>query len=482
MQPGERFLFVLKLCLPFLVLVLFNASPVPHAVTKDLREAGAAQVGEQPAIANRSETIASAYRRVLSREPWRVELWDQVGQAELAGGRVPEAIDALRRADQAGTLSAEGRFQLGEAYLRQGESQAAVDTWEALLRLEGPSTRVFERLFQVHRTQRDYPAAIAVLRAWREHDPQDARVAYLLGIDLCIFQPDEALPLLLEASAKDSSYTAAVQVLRRGLGQAGASESEAHRWLMIGRALGSINQWELAEEAFHRAVNASPEYGEAWALLGEALYHIDGSGAAELEKASRFAPDSLVVRTLLALYWRREGKPEVALTYLETLAREEPDDPKWLVDIGNTLVDAQNFTDARAAFLKAVEMAPDNTLYWQYLARFSAEYEIDIRTLGLPSARQAILLAPNDAGALDVMGLTLFKLGDNASAERFLQRALEKDATYAPANLHMGWLYLQQQDVGRAYLYLKQAANLAGENPVGLHARRLLRQYYGEGG
>jgi tetratricopeptide (TPR) repeat protein len=482
MQPGERFVFVLKLCLPLLVLVMCNVSPVPHAVTGDLRVAGAAQAGEQSTIAHRSETIADAYRRVLDREPWRAMLWDQVGQAELAGGRVPEAVDALQRADQAGALSAEGRFQLGEAYLRRGDPQAAVDTWEALLRLDGPSTRVLERLFQVHRAQGDYPAAITVLRAWREHDPQDARVAYLLGINLCVFQPDEALPLLLEASAKDSSYTASVQVLRRGLAQAGAAEAEAYRWLMIGRALGSISQWDLAEEAFRRAVNASPEYGEAWALLGEALYHIDGSGAEELEKASRFAPDSLVVRTLLALYWRREGKPEVALTYLEALAREEPNDPKWLVDIGNTLVDAQNFTDARAAFLKAVEMAPDNTLYWQYLARFSADYEIDVRTLGLPSARQAILLAPNDAGALDVMGLTLLKLGDNASAERFLQRALEKDATYAPANLHLGWLYLQQQDAGRAYLYLKQAANLAGENPVGMNARRLLRQYYEEGG
>jgi Tfp pilus assembly protein PilF len=107
---------------------------------------------------------------------------------------------------------------------------------------------------------------------------------------------------------------------------------------------------------------------------------------------------------------------------------------------------------------------------------------VDLHTLGLPAARQAILLAPGDPGALDAMGLTLLKLGDDASAERFLQQALEKDATYAPASLHMGQLYLKQDDAGRAYLYLKRAANLGGKNSIGLTARRLLSQYYGEGG
>lgn len=482
MNFGDRILRVLKIGLPFLILVLLNVTPLSRAVTKDLREAGLAKQAGEPGAGEHSQAVADAYRRVLAREPWRAALWEQVGQAELANGRVAEAIDAFQRADQAGGLKGEGRFQLGEAYLRQGNPEAAVGAWQALLRLEGPSARVFERLFQVYRAQRDYPTAIALLRDWRIYAPQDARVAYLLGLHLTVFEPEAALPLLLEASQQETVYTPAVQVLRRGLAQADTSEMEAYRWLMIGRALGGISQWDLAEEAFRRSVKAAPEYGEAWALLGEALYHVNGSGEAELERANQLAPDSLVVRTLLAIYWRREGKPEVALAYLNAIAREEPDDPRWLVDIGYTQVEAGNFNAAREAFQKAVEMAPENTLYWQHLARFSADYGMDTRALGLPAARQAIMLAPNDPGALDVMGLTLLKLGDNASAERFLQRALEKDATYAPASLHMGWLYLQQKQNERAYLYLKQAADLSGENPVGMVARRLLRQYYGEGG
>ena len=175
MQLGERVSIFLKISLPFLILVLLNVSPVSRAVTKDLREAGAAQLAEQSPVANSPETIAKAYRRVLAREPWRAALWDPVGQAELASGRVPEAIDALRQAEKAGALSEEGRFQLGEAYLRLGKPQEAVGVLEFLLRLEGPSARVFERLYQIQRSQGDFPAAIAVLRAWRAYAPKEAR-------------------------------------------------------------------------------------------------------------------------------------------------------------------------------------------------------------------------------------------------------------------------------------------------------------------
>jgi len=307
-------------------------------------------------------------------------------------------------------------------------------------------------------------------------------VAYLLGMNLSAAQPGEAVPLLVEAAQKDTRYTTDVQVLRRGLAQAGNSDRPEVGWLMIGRALGSINQWDLAEEAFRRAVTAAPGFAEAWAYLGEALYQQGGSGKTELERANSLAPNSSLVRALVSMDLFRQGKTAKALEYVRAIAREEPKEPNWQVYLGGMLAESGDLNAAREAYQKAVDLAPNNSLYWQYLAQFSADTYFDIRTVGLPAARQAVLLAPDNPGALDSMGLTMLKLGDDASAERFLQQALEKDATYAPANLHMGQLYLKQDDMGQAYLFLKHAADLAGSNPVGLTARRLLSQYYGVGG
>lgn len=475
MQTGERLSLLFKLALPFLLLWALQAYPVSYAVVDNLREAQIARQEDRPVEA------ADALRRVLAQQTWRTQLWEEIAWQEHAAGRFDQAVYAFQRADQAGVLSADGRFQLAEDLFQIGDAPAAEAVLQDLLRMEGPADRIYDRLAQFQRARRDYAAAVQTLRAWHEFAPQDAQVAFKLGMYLMVLDPEEALPLLLEASSKNSNLTPAVQTLRFGLGQAGNTDEPAYGWLMIGRVLGSIDQWDLAAEAFQKSLSLSADYGEAWAFLSEALYHVDGSGKAELDQALKLAPESAVVRALAALYWRRAGEPQKALEYLLAIAAQEPDEPVWKVEIAYAYVATGDLMTARDYFEQAINLAPESSLYWQYLARFSAEYQVEPSTLGLPAARKAILLAPDDPAALDTMGMVMMRLGDSASAERFLQRALHSDANYAQAYLHLGQLYLQQ-DFRRAYPYLKRAAELAGKSPTGVTARRLLLQYFDEGG
>lgn len=475
MQTGERLSLLFKIALPFLLLFILQAYPASYAVVDNLREAQIARQEERPVEA------ADALRRVLAQQTWRTQLWEEIARQEHAAGRFDQAVYAFQQADQAGVLSADGRFQLAEDLFQLGDAPAAEATLQDLLRIGGPSDRTYDRLAQFQRARRDYAAAVQTLRAWHVFAPQDAQVAFKLGMHLMILDPEEALPLLLEASNKNSKLTPDVQTLRSGLGQAGNTDEPAYGWLMIGRALGSTGQWDLAAEAFQKSIALSADYGEAWGFLSEALYHIDGSGKAELDQALKLAPESPVVRALAALYWRRAGEPQKALEYLLAIAAQEPDEPVWKVEIAYAYVATGDLMTARDYFEQAIDLVPESSLYWQYLARFSAEYQVEPSTLGLPAARKAILLAPDDPAALDTMGVVMMRLGDSASAERFLQRALHSDATYAQAYLHLGQLYLQQ-DSRRAYPYLKRAAELAGESPTGVTAQRLLLQYFGEGG
>ncbi len=480
MQPGERLSFLLKLCLPFFVLVALMAYPKPYAVVDGLNQFRLEQQD------GRYQEAARALRQVVEREPWRTYLWEQIGIAELEAGRIPEAIEALQRAASTGNLTMEGSFRLGQAYKLAGDPDAAEAAWRALLARFQPASssirsRVFEQLAMLHREQGQYAEAVEILRAWRAFDPENPRVAYLLGLHLTVVEPSQAIALLAEASRGDAVYTPLMQKIRRGINLASDTDDPGYGWVMIGRALGSVGEWDLAAEALRQATLAAPEYAEAWALLAEARYQMGQSGQQELAKAVALDPQSVVVRSLVALDYRRQGKPDQALAYLEDIADLEPAEPVWQVELANVQLEMGDLQAALEHFQKATALEPATSLYWQHLARFSAEYGVDVKGIGVPAARRAVLLAPDDPAALDVMGMTMIYLSDFASAERFLHQAVEKDNTYAPAQLHLGQLYVQQQNLPRAYAYLKRAAALPGPAQVGETARRLLRQYYGEG-
>jgi Tfp pilus assembly protein PilF len=75
---------------------------------------------------------------------------------------------------------------------------------------------------------------------------------------------------------------------------------------------------------------------------------------------------------------------------------------------------------------------------------------------------------------MDLMGQVLVHLGDLASAERFIVKALQADPTYAAAHLHLGLVYLLQGDPQAARRSLETAASLDPHGSTGSLARRLL--------
>jgi predicted Zn-dependent protease len=307
----------------------------------------------------------------------------------------------------------------------------------------------------------------------------------MLGLHLAVTAPKEAETILIDAANRDPSYSAAVQSLRGSLALFASTEHPAYGWLMIGRSLGAIDQWALAEEAFHQSTGLSPEYAEAWAFLSEARAHNGGSGRPEMERALQLSPGSPLVNALNAIALRRQAHYAEALEFLKDVALQEPEEPFWLVEIANTLVAQGDLMAALGYFQRAAALDDENTIYWQALAMFSVDYNVDIRGVGLPAARQAVMLAPEDPSALDVMGWALANLDDSITGERFLQQALALDPAHPLANLHLAQIYLRRQQNREAYLYLKQAAGQSGSAgpsaaAVAETARRLLKQYFGE--
>jgi tetratricopeptide (TPR) repeat protein len=476
MQPGKRTSLLFKIALPILFLWLLKVAPLPHQFSVSMREARQAQADGYHQLA------AARMRLALSVNPQRSELWEQIGREEMAAGREPQALQALRAAQSAGALSAQGALLLGDLFARQGDTQSALATWQAQQAKSGPSAELYQRQAQLLEVQDDEAALVAVYRGWHELEPSNARVSYALGLRLAVQSPQEALQLLMEAARLDASLDERVQVLRRGINQASTAENSGYGWVMVGRALARLEEWTLARRAFEQATQASPEYAEAWAFLAEARYQTGESGEAALVTAHTLNHHSPLVQAVTAIHWRRQGRMEEALSYLQEVARQEPSEFTWQIELGNLLAETGDLEAALQSYRQATRLAPNNILPWLALARFSLLYNYDLRNVGLVAARQALVIAPDRPEGLDMMGLVLLYLDDISSAERFLQRAIEQDTTYADAYLHLGQLYLQQQDHSQAQIHLRQALQYGQDRPAGSIAQRLLQQYFSEGG
>jgi tetratricopeptide (TPR) repeat protein len=197
-----------------------------------------------------------------------------------------------------------------------------------------------------------------------------------------------------------------------------------------------------------------------------------------LQRAVALDPRSLSARLFLALYWQRQGRPGRALETLQAAARLIPDSPAVQIELGNIQAVLGDLEAARRAFQRAIDLAPDDPASWRALAGFALTNEYELRSLGLPAARRAVLLAPQDPASLDLMAVVLLRLNDQVGAERFLQRALQVQADYAPAHLHLGWLYLLQEQTRRAYLAFDQAVSIDRTSVAGRQAQQALETYF----
>lgn len=457
--------------LPLVFAALAGLGPRALALDRSLSRARAALASGDAAAASRH------LGEVLQQQPWRSGLWETAGQAALAAGDAELAIERLQAADSAGAITAEGMLALGDAFRLQRDWDAAISSWERALAGGALPAAVYERLLVAHQARGDYRAAINDLRQLVAADPEDPAAQYRLGLLLAALEPESALAVLARAADLDAGLEQAVQALEKGLALETDSADAAYRFFNAGRALAGLGEWTLAAEAFRQAVIANPAYAEAWAFLGEAMQQLGMDGNPMFETALEVNADSLTANLLYALQLRRRGERNFALEILLRTADLHPAEPSVFAEIGQTYADLGQVNDALANFTKAVELAPQDPAYLHLLAMYSIYNEIQVDEIGLPAARAATLVNPEDTVAIDLIGYAYYLQGDWVSGLRFLHRALTLDPNYAPARLHLGMLYLIREQTADAFVQLELAARLAPGSPAAEQARLILETY-----
>jgi tetratricopeptide (TPR) repeat protein len=343
---------------------------------------------------------------------------------------------------------------------------------------QGAASEIYAGLANVQRLRGDVEAERAALQNQLLLKPEDAPAQYRLGLLLSLVDINIALTHLQLASQLDPEYAPVFETLRSTFNLAELSPTETGRLVPLGRGLGLVGEWTLAARAFQSAVDSDAGNAEAWAWLGEAKQHLGQDGGADLNQALALNPESVVVRGLRSLYWKRLGNDRQALAEVQAATTLEPDNPAWKSSLGETYARLGDLIAALASYQRATELAPSDATYWRLLATFCAEYAVHVQDVGLPAAQKAVDLSPKDAQALDVLGWSQLSLGQFYTAEQTLLAALKLAPEDALAHLHLAMTYLQTGKLTEAYDQLCRAVELDPNGATGQQASQILKQYF----
>ena len=430
---------------------------------------------EQASTASSYIEVAEHYGSAARRIPWRADLYELAGHAYYHAKEYSLADAAYQKALQVNVLSPEGWVAWGDVNYLNADPQRASEVWAQALEQENPSDQLYSRLSQIYDENADYPKAVQYLQKYVAMHSDGASAHYRLGLLLTLSDPNKALSELNSASQLDPRLDSAVRTLGTALNLASLKDSTSERFVIIGRGLGLVEEWPLAHAAFEEAVKADGKNAEALAWLGEANQQIGSpeGGSVALDQALSLNPKSATVRGLRGLYFQRAGNFREALAEFQSAAKLEPDNPAWRVSMGEAHSKLGDLIRALEAYQSATTLVPDDASYWRLLAIFCAQNNVNIKDVGIPAAQKAVILAQEDTISFDVLGWLLLLDARHEEAERFLLRALELDSQNASAYLHLGMMYLQEEDRTAAYDQLIKARDLGN-----VEAGVLLNQYF----
>lgn len=433
-------------------------------------------LAEQLAV-NSPKLASLHYERAALRLPWRADLWTQAGLSAYRSGNYDDAIRLFTSAQKRDALSAAAWNLFGAAYWAKAEHAQALNIWQTGAQKNPAYAPLYDSLALAYHENGDYASEQDTL-TMRLSLQDDARAHYRLALLLTLTDSTRALREFTAASSLDPEFDSVSRTMVTALNISALQTDETTRLITLGRGLGLVNEWGLAFRAFEQAVGANGENAEAWAWLGEAKQHNGQDGRAELDQALALDKQSVIVRALRGLYWKRQKQYKEALNEYRSASELEPENPAWQVSIGEAYLQLGDLASALASYQRAAELAPNDATYWRLLAVFCAANNVQVEEVGLPAAQRAQALAPDDPLVLDALGWSYLSSGRYTLAEQTLQKALQHAPDLASAHLHLGMTRLAQNERASAYVELSRARDLDPQSAEGQFAAELLKQYF----
>ena len=438
------------------VAVLFIARP-DDSITRSLVDSAA-----QSAASADYQRAADDLSLAATRQPWNATVALKVAEVATQQRRYAEAQAALGQAEQAGADAIAVAYLRADLAEKQNHFAEAALQWRKIIAARPSDPSAYPHLINALLQAERWEEARQAVEQWLAQAPASTDAHWVLAKLIALDDPDQARSHFQQVPAKAArDFLAAL-----------AEPNWALRAQLLGRAYLAQNDVVLAQRAFDAAIQANPDYAEAYAYAGFVRDQRGLDGQTWLDRAVELDRELVVARYFRARHAWQHGDLDQALNDLTYAIERDPKNVLIAVELGRVYEQRNDFADAEQWLLKARDLKPTDPLTWQALAELYVGRSYGTPVQQVSTAQQLARLAPQDAEAQAWLGRAYLLNGDRGAAEQALQKAVELDPQSAVAHLYLGRLFGQGTEAGR--LEYQRALALDPGGPIGEAAQRAL--------
>lgn len=459
---GDQIHLVFLIILPMVFILALDLTPFSKSVQTMWQKL------ETTSLTENNELWITTASRILEYQPWQLSLWDRLATKQFEQGKFEDSINTLNFILTKKPLTIEQSILLSQAYFEIDLHEKSAEIWRRILDDPGVGPEQLKKLYKIQQKSGDWAGAYQSLKKWHQIDPNHPEALQQLLLSEILYEPEKAIQIInaLALTEFDFVMTDLKTIL--------SSDNTTYRLVLAGNIYAKLGEWNYAVEAYSKVVELDPTYAEGWAFYGNSLINTGENGYFALEKAYNLSPKSKISRAYLASYWSNQKDFQKSIKIYEELIAEDPSEPIWYLELGNTYIQIADLEQAMLAFQKTTELDPENIYYLINLARHSGEFRFEIQNIGIPAARQALLIESQNWEVYDVIGWLYLLEREYTTAERFLSIAHQYFPESPIVNLHLGQLYSLQNRPSLANYYLEKCIKYADDEEMVSLAKKFI--------
>mgnify|MGYP001148252364 CR=1 FL=1 len=313
---------------------------------------------------------------------------------ERCGDKMLGQLEAISEADDQALRG------LGEYFLMTGHTERAAAIFQQLVR-RGNNPLVYFRLGQINEAAGDTAGALQTYgqisgvamrlfyegkKAWEAGDLAQALAKLQLSTQINPgFGP--AQYYLGRVYLRQRRFAEAASALQRAI-ESGALESRlqlAAAYWARGAALMALQQIDLAQQEYEKAISIAPDFSDAYYRLC-IIYRSKGQvqqAESLLRQGIAANPGNIDFEVMLVQFYREEGKVEEAKSYLVGLTQRYPSNAVPFSLLGQLLYEQGDYHAALLALEKAVlletQIDPYAHFYLGRIYAYRGEYDRSAR-------------------------------------------------------------------------------------------------------